>query len=592
MSDYSKNGTSKESPSEEENNHAASLEELVELRSLLFGIEPEKLNKLYERLDNPQILPQDISRMLPEAVILRAKQDKQLSEAVVSTVEEAIDISVKQDQNNLADALFPIIGPATRKAISAALDEMIQSFNVTLENSLSPESFQWRLEAARTGKTFAEIVLLRNLIYRVEQVFLIHKQTGLLLHHILASNVAAQDPDLVSAMLTAIQDFVKDSFRVQKNDALQSLEFGDLTIWIEEGPQAVIAGIIRGNAPQELKLVFQDAIEKIHLKLSTELKNFNGDSELFATSKGYLSSCLEARYKKPPETRYTYAWVFLGTIALGLGLWGFFAIREQLHWNSFVDKLKVQSGIVVVESGKKNGKYFLSGMRDPLAVDPESLMQKSDIQPETVVSSWKPFIALDSELIVKRAELLLRSPKTVTLQIDENGILEASGYASREWVSQARKSWRYIPGVTQFQDDNIQDISIKELEKYKKEIEEENLLFLENSTNIVPSENKKIPNLISQMQKLVSVANQMGKEVKIEIKGHTNTTGTEDINMPVSENRAKKVLSYLVSQGLESSIFNAVGVGTRELLQSESFGRKEAVNRRVSFKVFLKDKRK
>ncbi len=157
------------------------LGELSELRSLLLGIDPPKLHRFYEKLDNPQVDAEDISQMLPEAVVLRTMQDEQLSEAMVPTIEQAIDSSVKKDINVLSEAIFPIIGPATRKAIATALDEMLQSFNYALEHSVSPQSLKWRIEARQTGKSFAEVVLLRTLVYRVEQVFLIDKHTGLIL---------------------------------------------------------------------------------------------------------------------------------------------------------------------------------------------------------------------------------------------------------------------------------------------------------------------------------------------------------------------------------------------------------------------------
>ncbi len=50
-------------------------------------------------------------------------------------------------------------------------------------------------------------------------------------------------------MLTAIQDFVKDSFKVQKVDGLKSLRFGEVIIWIEEG-QALVAAMIEGILPK------------------------------------------------------------------------------------------------------------------------------------------------------------------------------------------------------------------------------------------------------------------------------------------------------------------------------------------------------
>jgi OOP family OmpA-OmpF porin len=41
---------------------------------------------------------------------------------------------------------------------------------------------------------------------------------------------------------------------VSKDDALHTLQFGELTIWIEQGPHAIVAGAIRGNAPYILHL--------------------------------------------------------------------------------------------------------------------------------------------------------------------------------------------------------------------------------------------------------------------------------------------------------------------------------------------------
>ena len=61
--------------------------------------------------------------------------------------------------------------------------------------------------------SFAEVVLKHTLVYRVEHVFLIHRHTGLLIAHAASQDATSQDPQLVSSMLSAIQDFVRDSVR-------------------------------------------------------------------------------------------------------------------------------------------------------------------------------------------------------------------------------------------------------------------------------------------------------------------------------------------------------------------------------------------
>jgi OOP family OmpA-OmpF porin len=219
-------------------------EDLVELRKLIVNSE-------------------EVGEVLPAAVKRSTKKNERLAKATLPLVEENIRQSVANNPKVLAEALFPAIGPAIRKAIAQALSSMVQSLNQTLEYSVSPKGLGWRLEAFRTGKSFGEIVMLKTLLYRVEQVFLIHKETGLLLQHAVAGDKETQDADMVSAMLTAIEDFVQDSFKTSENATLDSLKVKELSVWIEHSPDAIIAGVIRGTPPLSLRETFSEAIEEI-----------------------------------------------------------------------------------------------------------------------------------------------------------------------------------------------------------------------------------------------------------------------------------------------------------------------------------------
>ena len=53
-----------------------------------------------------------------------------------------------------------------------------------------------------------------------------------------------QDADLVSGMFNAIQSFVKDSFSVTDGETLNLLEVGDLTVWIEQSPDFILADVV------------------------------------------------------------------------------------------------------------------------------------------------------------------------------------------------------------------------------------------------------------------------------------------------------------------------------------------------------------
>jgi len=83
---------------------------------------------------------------------------------------------------------------------------MIDSLNTTLEHGFSPKRLAWRFKAMFSGKSYAEIVLSHAYIYRVKQVFLIHKQSGILLKEISdIEDPSAKDADMVSSMLSAIK---------------------------------------------------------------------------------------------------------------------------------------------------------------------------------------------------------------------------------------------------------------------------------------------------------------------------------------------------------------------------------------------------
>src|ERR1017187_6091965 len=179
---------------------------LREPRSPIVGPEQHQLQDLQDRLDNPQRHAKDISRALPEALGL-VSGDPTVSAALAPAVEEAMTASVRANPQTMADALFPVMGPAIRKSLAATLASMLEGLNRALEHSLSPRSLGWRWEAWRTGRPFSEIVLANTVVYRVEQVFLIHRQTGLLLAHVAAEEAVVQDADMVSGMLSAIRDF-------------------------------------------------------------------------------------------------------------------------------------------------------------------------------------------------------------------------------------------------------------------------------------------------------------------------------------------------------------------------------------------------
>lgn len=71
----------------------------------------------------------------------------------------------------------------------------------------------------------------------------------------------------------------------------------------------------------------------------------------------------------------------------------------------------------------------------------------------------------------------------------------------------------------------------------------------------------------------------------VTIIGHTDSTGSDAINNPLSVNRAASARDYLVSKGIASSRFTIDGRGSREPIAANDTPANRAQNRRVEIFV-------
>ena len=403
--------------------------DFAELRDLLFP-ERAQIDEIGEHIRNRSLRAGDISEVLPDAIMLRASQDGTLRNALAPTLVEALRTSVRKDPALLADALFPMIGAAVRRAVAAALADMTDSLNKIVESSMSARSIQWRLEAMRTGKSFGEIALTRSLLYRVEQVFLIHGASGLLLQHAMSPAAAVKDPDMVSGMLTAIQDFVHDSFGATEN-TLEMMRVGEFSVLIQHGPHAILAGVVRGTAPPGLSAVFASALETIHRDYGVELAKFDGEAAPFEPIKSILNRCLLGQ--APPEQRKSPAWLYVaGALLLLLlaGVWTVRTFQERQRWNSFVAAVEKEPGVKITKQERSGSRYLISGLRDPLSRDPAQLLAEHHITADRVAFQWESYLSLAPAFAAEREFTRLKEA------LDRQVVLFAEGQASinPQWV--------------------------------------------------------------------------------------------------------------------------------------------------------------
>lgn len=232
---------------------------LEEIRTVLFGTEREELTELRKRVielealvervtslealvtENPD-RAETVGEVLPAA--FSHPETEELSYAIKDSTTRAIHLSARGEDNDLAVALYPVIGPAVRKMIANLL-------------SFGPAD----------GSTFS-----------VRQVLLIERESGLLLA---ATSIdgETQDADIISGMLDAIRMFVQDAFDTPDHDGLQDLRVGNTSVLVEWGPRMVLASVVQGVPDEAYRRRAAELLEALHRSHEGELSAPIGVSE-------------------------------------------------------------------------------------------------------------------------------------------------------------------------------------------------------------------------------------------------------------------------------------------------------------------------
>lgn len=533
--------------------------ELEDIRELLLAAERVRLNRLEDRLKNSVVDASSLSKVLPDAIRQRARQDHLLAASLAPVIDETLVQAVQRSPQRVADALSPVMGPAIRRAVATALQSMMQSLNQTLDHSVSLRGLRWRLEAWRTGKPFSEVVLLHTLKYRVEQVFLVHRSTGLLLRHVGQNPIAEGKEDLVASMFTAIksavQRFAKDSLGAQQDSGLQSFSMEDgLEVWIEQGPDAVLAAVVRGVPPRGLRTTFQNALEKIRVEFAQPLQDFRGDPTLFEYTTPHLQTCLQQESTGDPQEgaprahRLSPALIVLLLPLLLLGWWGMTSYLDRQRWNEFLERARHVPGLHITSVDRKGTHATVYGMRDPLATDPMILALQAGLPHDRLTFQLEPYLALAPELIERRATAALRPPDSVHFTaVQQNGttVLAATGTAAHSWILNFRKQGPSIPGVSAVRDSDLRDGNLLRLEQLKREIEARTFDFAIGRADLDPDSEPIVQALRQAVLESDTLAHELGRSLRLGIAGQTTDEGPPALNRRLAAARAAVIARAL-----------------------------------------------
>ena len=574
--------------------------ELAELRRLLFGAERARLDALDERIVQAPT-PDTIAARLPEAITLRGRQDRALARALAPSIESAIGESVRRRPRDFADAIFPVLGPAIRKAIAETMSELVGSINQALQHSFSLRGLSWRFESWRTGVPYAQVLIRHALLYRVEQVFLIHRETGLLLEQAHLPDLALPDADLVSGMLTAIRDFVADSFQQERESGgLRAFSVGELSVIVEPGPNALVAAVVRGQAPEGYARRLRETIESVHAQFGSALADFDGDTAPFGTARPLLDDCLLSVLATDRKADARVAWkpwaLAIALIVIALLAW---RIWTRLQWRRAVSALVASPGLVVIDEGTGWRSARVRGLRDADAPDPSTVLARAGIDTLRVSQAWEPYLSMRPSLVVRRVERGFGAGAPADSQLAlRRDTLVVRGAVQAAWLARVmRDAGGRVPGVATVKRQDVTLVLPAALDAALDTIAQERVFFVPGASRLNARETETVRRIARLLDRLDSGLARVAARAVVTIVGRADDVGNDSLNTALSRKRAEAVMRSLQmafaaardADGAPRSpaavALAATGMGTSDPISTTDSTARARINRSVSFGV-------
>ncbi|MBT4146961.1 MAG: OmpA family protein [Gammaproteobacteria bacterium] len=165
------------------------------------------------------------------------------------------------------------------------------------------------------------------------------------------------------------------------------------------------------------------------------------------------------------------------------------------------------------------------------------------------------------------------------VQVKTAASIAVAGQASQNGTDLMSKKEQLISDSLNLKKDTAQDKLLKlQLSEAEREIilAFGNIEFVTGKVDLVPGASMGIDLL----------ANYMGKypDKKVTLEGHTDNTGTAELNKKLSQQRADFIRGVLISKGVAADRITAIGYGQSQPVASNSSASGRQKNRRIDIK--------
>lgn len=249
-----------------------------------------------------------------------------------------------------------------------------------------------------------------------------------------------------------------------------------------------------------------------------------------------------------------------------------------------INTIENEGSLVVAADGKT--AYYASDRADTRGgLDIYSFELREDIRPaKTLWVKGKVFDNKTSQGLPSSVELIdiETGEPLLNVQTDESGNYLITLPTGKDYAFNVnRKGYLFYSENFSLQQKDSDasyriDIGLQPIEK-DASIVLNNIFFDVNQYDLQPQSMVELDRVVKMLQE--------NPAIKISIGGHTDNTGDANANLKLSENRAKAVVAYLVSKGIDLKRLQAKGFGATKPLADNATEAGKLQNRRTELTV-------
>ncbi len=510
----------------------------------------------------------------------------ELSGSLQKVIAPAISKEIANNQDVMIDALYPIMGGMISKYVTQSIKELMEQINQKIENGLSTERFKRKLKAKFTGVSETELLMEESGDALISALFVIHKDTGLLISSASIEKREIDDPQMVASMASAIKDFINDWInKYQENkEEIQILSYGNATLYIESAGSVYVIAFLDSEPDYELRSEINQFFASIVKQYALYFQNFNGDdsapeiAELSEKMQNHLLSQKNFDRSDTSVQKHNPAkLIFLAIGLLILGYGGYIANEwYKIHILETQIKQKMAQEITLHDHGKI---IELNGYIDTLKHVPEMI----DLIGEKTGKSVINHLILSTkaqEYLFKRQQKNIQSyEQNLTLLQKQflqttKPVLESVAELQKKIILLEAKE-KEIHHILHLKDEITSKLftAMKNNPFYNRQNQTLDFAKLHLfSVQQVEYNPKEINTVKKTFEHYLSVLLPYRAYLKkIIIEGHSDSSGTVANNMMLTQKRADVVKTYLLKQPFVQkahieNLLESVGKASKEII--------------------------